>query len=89
MAEDKKAATEKQVTVAIKMDSHFVRLLMANVQLSHLADKDELTPAEQLALTIMLEARGAAPEQVHSSILQQWRPHLEVVEELRKVDIIG
>lgn len=76
----------KQVTVALKMDSEFIKLLNANVALSRLRDKDELQPIDQLALTVLAEARGGLEEQVHATILHAWRPHFEVVSELRKVE---
>lgn len=76
----------KRVTVAVTMDMEFVRMLSASVTLSNLGNKDEITAIDQLALTILLEARGAHEEQVHASILPVWRPHLEVASELRKVE---
>lgn len=75
----------KRVTVAVNMDLEFVRLLKANVELRGLREKDELTATDQLALTVLAEARGAYPEQVHATILPTWRPHFEAVGELRKV----
>ncbi len=76
----------KHVTVAVKMDSEFVRLLNANVRLSDLTNRDEMTPAQQLALIVLMEARGAQEEQIHAAILPAWRPSIEVVHELRKVE---
>ena len=76
----------KRVTVAIKMDSTFIRLLNANVELSQLRDKDEMTPAQQLALLVLLEARGATENEVHAAILQAWRPNIEAVSEMRSVE---
>jgi hypothetical protein len=76
----------KHVTVAVRMDSEFITMLNANVALSRLREKDELEPMQQLALTILTEARGGYEEQVHASILPCWRPNFEVVSELRKVE---
>jgi hypothetical protein len=76
----------KRVTIGIKMDSEFVTLLNSCVYLSQLREKDELTPAQQLALVVLAEARGAMPEQTHACILPCWRPHIEVVSGLRKVE---
>lgn len=76
----------KRVTVAVTMDESFIRLLNANVELSQLRNKDELTPGDQLALTILAEARGGFEDQVHATILPAWRPHFEVVSEMRKVE---
>lgn len=76
----------KRVTISIEMDSEFVRLLRANVALSRLHEKDELSPSEQLALTACAKARGGLQEQVWATILPVWRPHLDVVSEARKVE---
>lgn len=66
-----------------------VRLLNTNVSLSQLRDRDELDPSHQLALTILAEARGGTEAEVHQTILPAWRPHLEVVSDLRKVEEVG
>ena len=79
----------KQVTIGIRMDSEFLALLRANVELSKLGDKDELQPIDQLALICLLEARGAAEDQVHAAIIPAWRANIEAVHELRKVEIEG
>lgn len=76
----------KYVTIAIKMDSTFVRLLNANVELSQLRERDDMDPMQQLALIALLEARGALEGEVHAAILPAWRPHIEVVWELRKAE---
>ena len=76
----------KHVTIGIRMDSEFVSLLRASVELSGLRHKDELTPIQQLALLALAEARGAHEEEVHILILPTWRPHIETVSELRKVE---
>lgn len=75
----------KRVTVGINMDEQFIRILDANVCLSNLRKKDELDPAQQLALLVLTEARGGTEEQVHASILHTWRPNIEAVSKLRKV----
>lgn len=77
----------KQVTVGIKIDSHFVRLLHTCVGLKQLGpDLDrQHTPMEVLAVVILAEARGALPEQIHLLIPPEWRPHIEAVTEMRKV----
>lgn len=76
---------KKTVTVAVRMDNEFLSLLKTAVELGQLKDLDQLTPIQQLALTIYKEARGATEAVVHGSILHCWRPHFEVVSELRKV----
>jgi len=73
------------VTVAVCMDSEFVSLLNVCVALSGLREKDQLTPVQQLGLSILAEARGAYEAEVHQTILPCWRPHFEVLSELRKV----
>ncbi len=80
---------DKRVTVAVELDLHFVSLLRANVELSRLRDKDELTPTDQLALTVLAEARGGHEAEVHATILHAWRPHFAVVSELRKVEEVA
>lgn len=79
----------KLVTVAVKMDSEFVKLLNVSVGLSQLRDRDEMDPIHQLALTILAEARGGLEAEVHQTILPAWRPHLEVVSSLRKVEEVN
>lgn len=76
----------KRVTVGVKMDEEFVALLNANVQLSDLRNKDELSPMQQLALLVLMEARGATEEDVHAGILHAWRPHIEAVSDIRKFE---
>lgn len=76
---------DKIVTIGLKMDSTFIRLLSANVQLSQLRNKDEMDPRDQLAVLVLTEARGALEAEVHLSILPSWRPHIEAVSEIRKV----
>jgi hypothetical protein len=68
------------------MDTEFISLLWADVELSNLRLKDELTPSQQLALLVLYEARGGTEVQVHDSILHSWRPHIEAVSEMRKVE---
>lgn len=51
-------------------------------------EKDELTPSDQLGLTILAEAMGGTESEVHQTILHAWRLHLEVVSDLRKVEEI-
>jgi hypothetical protein len=64
----------------------FVKLLNFSAGLGKLRDKDELTPIEQLALTVLAEARGGLEAEVHATILPAWRPHIEVVSHLRIVE---
>ena len=76
----------KHVTIGIKMDSSFIRMLNANIELGRVRERDELDVLHQLGLLVLMEARGATEEQVHASILPAWRPHIEAVSELRKVE---
>jgi hypothetical protein len=75
----------KRVRLTLEGDSTFVKLLQANVQLSGLIGKDELTPSQQLAVMVLGEARGALEEQVHAQTLPVWRPHIEIIHSERKV----
>jgi len=76
----------RTVTIALKLDMEFVKLLNLSVGLGRLREKDELTPIDQLALTVLAEARGGLEEEVHATILPAWRPHIEVVSRLRQVE---
>lgn len=78
----------KHVTVGITVDTEFVRLLRASVGMKRLGPdlNRQHTPIEVLAVVFLAEARGAIPEQTHSLIPPEWRPHIEAVTELRKVE---
>ena len=76
----------KTVTIGLKVDMEFVRLLNANVQLSNLRQKDEMQPIDQLALIALIEMRGGLEEDVHAVTLHAWRDHITVVPEFRKVE---
>lgn len=78
----------KKVTLSIKLDSTFVNLLNVSVQLGQLRKKDQLTAIEQLALVVLGEARGALPEQIHATILSEWRPNIEVLHDARVVEVV-
>ena len=78
----------KLVTVGLRVDSEFVKLLNLNVGLKggsplDLGDRDV---AGVLAGVFLLEARGATEEQVHMAIPPQWRPHIEAVSAMRIVE---
>lgn len=77
---------KRTCTVGLRVDDEFLRVLKVAVELSHLRDKDELDVIEQLALVVYLEARGALEEEVHAAILPVWRPYIETVPELRRVE---
>ncbi len=77
----------KEVTVAITMNSSFIRLLVAKVHLAGLHQKDpaELDPAGVLALVICAEARGGLEADVAAMIPQIHRGDLRVNHDLRSV----
>lgn len=79
----------KTVTIAIKVDAEFVKLLNANVALSGLREKDEMQPIDQLALIALMEMRGGLEEQIHAATLPMWRSNITIVPDLRKVDENG
>lgn len=79
-------ASEKRVTVALSVDSSFIRLLNASVQLDGGMDPDkEIDVRGVLARVFLAEARGAFKEEVHAIIPPQWRPNIEAVSDLRSV----
>ena len=85
--------TSKRVTVAITLDAQFVRLLSANVELQMPGCisgnyHKQMTPSQVLALVVLLEARGAPEEQVHAATPPEWRPNIEAVHALRKVEVV-
>ena len=81
----------QKVTIALELDWEFVKLLWANVQLSILDGgevRKRLDPMHVLALVAACEAKGAPTEQTWSKIPIEWRPHIDVVGDLRKVETI-
>lgn len=82
----------KHVTIAIRMDSEFVKHLNLSAHLKYPklltegVDK-QITAMECLAILALLEARGALPEQVHMAIPHEWRPHIEAVSDKRVVEV--
>ncbi len=74
----------KRVTVALKVDSEFIKGLNLNVGLKR--DRDIKDVAQVLAEVFLMEARGATEEQVHATIPIEWRPHIEAVSSLRAVE---
>lgn len=83
----------KRVRVTIEMDTHFISLLNANVGLTPGGLRgDNLkrqAPDEVLKRVVLMEARGASEEQVHVVIPPEWRPHIEVVHDERRVSEDG
>ena len=84
--------SKKLVRVTIEVDDHFVRMLNATVSLGGLGNNrdnfKEHTAADVLAVAFLGEARGALEEQIWSQIPHTWRPHIDVIHELRQVKVM-
>lgn len=77
---------EKVVEITLRMDSQFVRLLNANIQLSGGIQPDRgLDPPNVLARIVLAEARGAHAEETALIIPPEWRSNIDIVPERRKV----
>ena len=79
----------KTVTIGLKVDTEFIKLLNANVLFSGLREKDEMQPIDQLALIALMEMRGAITAQTYAATLPVWRNSITIVPELRKVEEEG
>lgn len=75
----------KRVRITIEADETFVRLLNANVQLSGLRDKGRLQPVDALGLVACAEMRGGLEVEVDALVPMEWRAHLDVIHEDRRV----
>jgi len=78
----------KRVRLTLELDAHFIRILNANMHLSGLMKDDGLHVLDVravLARVVLAEARGAPSEQVHALTPLEWRGHIDVLPELRKV----
>lgn len=75
----------KKVRITIEVDSHFVRLLQASVQMKSLLGEEpkRMDPVSVLAVVALGEMRGAKSEQVHAATPLEWRPHIDVVSDER------
>lgn len=85
-------APEKRVRITLELDSQFIRLLNANVNLSGAMMSTlkgdptrQLSPKEVLAIMILGEARGATEEQLHAALPLEWRSNLELIHNERRV----
>lgn len=83
---------DKRVRVTLELDSQFIRLLNANVNLSGAMmaqlkgdPSRQLSPKEVLAILILGEARGATEEQLHMATPHEWRPNIELIHKERRV----
>ena len=72
----------RQVVIGLKLDVEFIRLLKLNVGMH---GNNEPDVSAVLAKVVLMEARGAFPEQVHAAIPINWRDLIEVVESAREV----
>jgi hypothetical protein len=75
----------KRVRITIEADSQFVRLLVANVELSALREKEQLQPIDALALVTCAEMRGGLEHEVDALIPPEWRDQLAVIHDERRV----
>ena len=78
----------KRVTLTLEVDSTFVSLLQANVQMKGLLREDRshgLDPMGQLAVLVLAEARGATELQILEKVEPNWRPHITALHEKRSV----
>jgi len=79
----------RKVRITIELDNEFIKLLRANCTLSKLGnlnkDYKQHTPIECLGIVALLESMGATEAQVNAEIPFEWRPHIQVIHEERKV----
>lgn len=78
----------KKVRITIEADEHFIRMLQATVQLSGALDEDrpnQFTALKVLGVLALGEMRGATEAQIHARTPIEWRPHIEVIHDERKV----
>lgn len=84
---------DKKVRVTIEVDSQFLRLLRANIEMSRPLrgwlfnndDAGDITPPQVLGLLVYMEARGGTVEQIAASTPFMWRPNVEVIHDERRV----
>jgi hypothetical protein len=76
----------KRVRITLEVDSTFVKLLQANLQMKAglLSGEREQDALQVLGVVALGEMRGAIPEQTHARTQIAWRPHIEVVHEERR-----
>lgn len=84
---------DKKVRVTIEVDSQFLRLLRANIEMNAatrgwLMGTDEagdITPPQVLGLLVYMEGRGGTPEQIGMATPFMWRPNIDVIHDERRV----
>lgn len=92
----KKPATEKKevktVEITLRLDSEFINLLRVNATLGGWAagnhdDSFSLKkdPLHVIGFLILSEARGQQSERIYLGIPPEWRRHLDVVADKRRV----
>ncbi len=78
-----------RIRITLDMDTEFIKQLKANINLSNIEKKQEdgkkLTAIQTLGLISCYEARGSTNEQIHSLIPNEWRSHIHVISDERKV----
>jgi len=76
----------KRVRITLEVDSTFVRLLNANLQMKEGLLKGERMPdvLQALGIVALGEMKGALPEQIHLMLTPEWRPHIEAVHDERR-----
>jgi hypothetical protein len=88
-----KPPVNKRVRVTIEVDSQFIRLLEANINMTAAVrgwllnneDAGDITPCQVLGLLIYMEARGGFPERIHLSTPFMWRPNIDIIHDERRV----
>jgi len=80
-------AKAKRVRITLEVDSSFVRLLRANIQMKGFFSEDcarEPDVLQVLGIVALGEMMGALPEQIHFQTPPQWRPSIEAVHDERR-----
>lgn len=75
----------KKVQITLELDTEFVKLLNANVQLSGDCKKDQLEPKAVLGVLALMEAKGATVEQINETIPAEWKSHVRALHDKRQV----
>lgn len=78
----------KEVIIGIKLNSSFVSILKANMNMRGSIppnETHELDVLDVLGLVVLGESMGAYTEDTWSKIPPKWRPDIDIVPEIRKV----
>jgi len=76
--------SDKKVRITVELDNDFIKMLRHNIQLGQTREGN-MTAPEQLAVAVCAEAMGGYEEVVDAEIYPEWRPHLAIIHEERKV----